>query len=151
MEIALSMALPRDHSTLPLVRHLCKYAMWEIGVTPECAADVQLALTEACANVVEHSTADDDYEVHIALDGERCQISVIDTGHGFDSESVATGAADRTAENGRGISLMRALVDSIAFQSEPESGTMVHLVKRLEFSQDAQPEFIAKRMHVDGG
>lgn len=144
MEIALSMALPRDHSTLPLVRHLCKYAMWEIGVVPECAADVQLALTEACANVVEHSTAEDEYEVHIALDHARCEIRVIDTGHGFDFASLSRDQADGAAESGRGIQLMRALVDSIAFESEPESGTIVHLVKNLEFNHDARPDFIAR-------
>lgn len=38
---------------------------------------------------------------------------------------------DGSAERGRGVALMRALVDSIDFDSDPESGTVVHLVKQL--------------------
>lgn len=137
MQIKLSLVLPSDESTLPLVRHLCKYCMWEIGVSHECVHDVELALTEACANVVEHAAGDDQYEVHIEITDQRCDIRVVDTGHGFDFETLGRLEAESSAEGGRGLKLMKALVDRIAFVSEPESGTIVHLSKTLNFADRA--------------
>ena len=37
------------------------------------------------------------------------------------------------AVGGRGLLLMRALMDRIHFESRPEQGTVVHLVKKLDF------------------
>jgi len=127
------MNIPRESSTLPLVRHLAKYSLGEIGVSRTCIGDIEVALTEACANVVEHTTVDDDYSVAIEITDRTCEIRVIDTGHGSDFETLGHAHADAAAEGGRGIQLMRALVDKIKFTSEPESGTIVHLVKELEF------------------
>jgi serine/threonine-protein kinase RsbW len=135
VDITLAMNIPRDSSTLPLVRHLAKYSLGEIGVSRQCIGDVEVALTEACANVVEHTTAEDEYSVAIEITDHTCEIRVIDTGHGFDFETIGRNDADSGAEGGRGIQLMRALVDRIKFTSEPESGTIVHLVKELEFDR----------------
>ena len=142
MDIKLAMNIPRDASTLPLVRHLTKHGLREIGVSNSCIGDVEVAVTEACANVVEHSTDEDEYSVEVEITDTRCEIRVIDTGHGFDFESLGHGDAETTAEGGRGIQLMRALVDTIKFVSEPESGTVVHLVKALEFDH-AKPPYVA--------
>jgi serine/threonine-protein kinase RsbW len=133
VDIKLAMTIPRDSSTLPLVRHLAKYSLGEIGVSRPCIGDIEVALTEACANVVEHTTAEDEYSVEIEITDRTCEIRVIDTGHGFDFETLGRADADTAAEGGRGIQLMRSLVDRIRFTSEPESGTIVHLVKELEF------------------
>ena len=42
---------------------------------------------------------------------------------------------DDDAESGRGLSLMRALVDNLNFVSEPKVGAVVHMVKRLDYDQ----------------
>lgn len=140
VEVTLALCLPRDASTIPFVRHLAKFALTEMGVTRASVADVEIALTEACANVVQHATADDEYEITLAIGDTECSIRVVDTGHGFDADSLGHDDAHPTAEQGRGIQLMRALVDRIAFTSEPEKGTVVHLVKVLEFGD--RPPFL---------
>jgi len=40
---------------------------------------------------------------------------------------------DDDAEHGRGISLMRALVDNVNFANEPQVGAVVHMVKELTY------------------
>ena len=137
--INLGLELPRDSSTVPLVRHLTKHALWEIGVKRACVSDVELAVTEACANVVEHSAGDDVYRVEVKVTPTQCEIRVIDTGHGFDFESLEEREPSTDADRGRGVALMKMLVDSIDFRSEPESGTIVHLVKALEFDGNKPP------------
>mgnify|MGYP000515870684 CR=1 FL=1 len=59
-----------------------------------------------------------------------------DGGRGFDSESLGVNMAGPSEERGRGMALMAALVDSVRFESRPEAGTIVHLVKDLALRPD---------------
>jgi serine/threonine-protein kinase RsbW len=134
------LCLPRDSSTLPVVRHIASAALRELGVETEAIEDVALALTEAAANVVKHSGAGDQYEIHLILENSTCEIRVVDTGHGFDSSSLGVSMAGPSEEQGRGMALMAALVDSVRFESRPEDGTIVHLVKDLHLRPDGPLE-----------
>ena len=128
----LSVILPNESGSVPVVRRLAAQALRAFGVDSEDIDDVQLAITEACANVIDHSTETDTYEVRFELASDRCAISVLDTGDGFDPSAVPE-EMDVAAEDGRGLALMRALVDSMAFHSEPQDGTVVHMVKSLRY------------------
>ncbi len=131
MEINLALQLPRDELSIPLVRHLCRQALREVGVQPECSSDIEVALSEACTNALRHSGPGEEYEVHVVLHERHCLITVEDTGLGFDGQSVPS---DPSAERGRGIELMHALVDKVDFVSSPQAGTVVHLEKELVFT-----------------
>ena len=133
MQINLTLCLPRDELTIPVARHICRHAMEDLGVDDGCRSDIEIALTEACANVLKHSGGDDEYEVRLSVEDESCVIRVVDTGRGFDSGNLMTAAP--SAESGRGIELMRALVDRVQFESKPEEGTVVHLEKRLAYTE----------------
>lgn len=137
MEIRYSLRLPRDAVTVPLVRTICRDAMRRLGVTPDCQGDVALALTEACANVIQHAGGDNEYEVVIEFTGNTCHIRVLDKGRGIDLTDSNRTETILERDSGRGIVLMRLLVDRIAFESRPEDGTIVHLQKQLELEEDA--------------
>ena len=138
MQVKFSLYLPRDAETVPVARRLCRGAMEELGLTRACLHDVALAVTEACANVIEHSSdVDDEYEVSVSVDEGICEIQVKDTGRGFDHESLHSNMGDTSAERGRGISLMQALVDNVSFDSKPQAGTIVHLVKTVELDDNS--------------
>jgi serine/threonine-protein kinase RsbW len=140
MEISLSLRLPRDEASVPLVRHLCGDALRKLAVAPDCVSDVEVAITEACTNVVKHSLGPhEEYKVTISIDGRTCEISVSDAGVGFDHESRRSEIAHPSAESGRGISLMHALVDNVSFVSRPEDGTIVNLVKTLRLLEGTLP------------
>src|SRR5262245_61873260 len=98
-----------------------------VGVADDCLADVKVALTEACTNVLDHAIDGDDYEVVCYLDDDKCVIEVIDRGHGFDHVSLGETLPATDSEAGRGIQLMRTLVDQVQFVSRPRGGTVVHL------------------------
>ena len=40
---------------------------------------------KACANVIQHASDSDEYEVRVRVMAARCVIEVVDTGHGFDA------------------------------------------------------------------
>ena len=148
MEIKLSLALPRDELSVPVVRRVLRSAMHALGVDADVIADVEVALTEAATNVLKHAGDGEEYEVSAGIDGDLCVVEIIDRGGGFDSEALGHTDAALGAEQGRGIQLMRALVDHVRFESRETEGTVVHLEKRLEWadgsvirrlSQDAAP------------
>jgi serine/threonine-protein kinase RsbW len=137
MEISLGLRLPRDEASVPLVRHLCGDALRKLRVHEDCVGDVEVAITEACSNVVKHSTGPhEEYNVKIAIDGRTCAISVSDAGVGFDHETRRA-EPQPSSESGRGIALMRALVDNVKFVSRPADGTVVHLEKSLLLLEDS--------------
>jgi serine/threonine-protein kinase RsbW len=47
-------SLPRNDPSVPAARHLVRAAMRTIGVDADCTHDIELALTEACTNVLQH-------------------------------------------------------------------------------------------------
>jgi serine/threonine-protein kinase RsbW len=139
--VSLALRLPRDAMSVPVIRHLVSYALSEVGVVPDVSHDIELALTEACANVLRHSGPGDSYDVSVTIGPDDCEIRVVDIGHGFDHASVMLtadlGTPDLNAERGRGLGLMHALVDHVELASEPEAGTLVRLVKALKFDEDS--------------
>ncbi|HEV3498469.1 MAG TPA: ATP-binding protein [Actinomycetes bacterium] len=131
MDISLALTLPRDEQTVPVARHIVRNAMEQVGVESTCIYDVELALSEACTNVLLHSGPGDQFVVRLDLDERLGVIRVIDVGHGFDSAKLQAENAAPEAERGRGLGLMQALVDRVDFTSRPEAGTIVTLEKVL--------------------
>jgi serine/threonine-protein kinase RsbW len=137
MQLKLSLSLPRDRASVSISRTVASQALTTLGVRKDCTSDIEVALTEACSNVLNHALDDDQYDVTVGVDGDLCIIEVIDTGHGFDSSLLGVDDADPSAEQGRGIQLMRALVDRALFTSRASQGTVVHLEKQIAWDDDA--------------
>ena len=137
MELSLALTLPRDELTVPVARHIVRNAMAQVGVEETCIYDTELALSEACTNVLLHSGPGDQYVVRLDLEDTLGVIRVIDVGHGFDSANLQDEDALLEAERGRGLVLMQALVDRVDFTSRPEAGTIVTLEKVLTYDDDA--------------
>ena len=137
MELSLALTLPRDEQTVPVARHIVRNAMEQVGVEETCVYDIELALSEACTNVLVHSGPGDQYVVRLDLEDRRSLIRVIDVGHGFDSARLQASDAPPDDERGRGLGLMQALVDRVDFTSRREAGTIVTLEKVLTYRDEA--------------
>ena len=145
VEIKFTLALPRDALSVPVVRRVLNTSMHTLGVAESCLTDIELALTEACTNVLDHAAHGDEYHVVAGVDDSMCVIEVVDTGRGFDAENLGHAEADPTSEQGRGIQLIRALVDRVHFRSRPEAGMVVHLEKELVFESGSPLQRLAER------
>ena len=130
MDISFSVRLPRDARSLPLMRGLLRQALEHLDVVPRTVEEIVLALTEACANVVQHAGEHEEYQVDVAITDDTCRISVLDEGHGFDFES-AVAPDGSPLEAGRGLVLMKALVDDLQFVRAEDGRHRVDLTKRL--------------------
>lgn len=149
MEIKFTLQLPRDALSVPVVRRVLNSSMRTLGVAEDCVTDIELALTEACTNVLDHAAQGDEYEVVAGLDDTGCVIDVIDTGRGFDADQLGHADAAPSAEEGRGIQLIRALVDRVHFKSRPEKGMIVHLEKELVYEDGSPLQRLADRTQTD--
>ncbi|MEV4187355.1 ATP-binding protein [Streptosporangium canum] len=136
MEATISLRLPRDAASVPVIRQLLDASLCALGVESQIREDIQLMLSEACSNVIQHATPSDDYMVSTELYRDRCVIKVVDTGDGFDFSGPRS-SPPSTSEHGRGLLIMRALADDIRFVNRHERGSIVCLEKKLRFVKDA--------------
>ncbi|MFF0745750.1 ATP-binding protein [Streptomyces sp. NPDC004111] len=131
MSIWWSLHLRREAASVPLARRLLLGAMETAGVDPDISYDLSVALSEACANAVEHGGDDASgphsaqYRVTAYLDGEKCRIEVTDSGPGFPPVRCRGTRAARpahTRESGRGLCLIEQLADHVHFRNRPRPG-----------------------------
>ncbi|MFG1665944.1 ATP-binding protein [Streptomyces sp. Y7] len=144
MSIWWSLHLRREAASVPLARRLLLGTMETAGVDPDISYDLSVALSEACANAVEHGggvTTDGSpqaYRVTAYLDGEKCHIEVADSGPGFTAPQRAPRPASFDAEDGRGLCLISELADHVQIGNKPDrGGAVVSFDKILKWRKDA--------------
>jgi serine/threonine-protein kinase RsbW len=146
MLLTFSLFLPRDGSSVPFVRHLCRATLERLGVEQDCIDDIEVAVSEACTNVYKHAHhTEEEYKVNVTLDDDVCTIEVTDAGPPFDHSAEGDGFPIGS-ESGRGIKLMRALVDDLQFENLSEGGTVVTLSKTLAL----HPASMLRRLGLAG-
>ncbi len=155
MEVSLT--LPRKPVSVPLARGLVSSTLERAGVTAETVNDISVALTEACTNAYKHGQGGDTYEVRICLDDEFFTMDVIDRGPKFGSRTVRAaseqgGQPQVDDEGGRGIGVIKALTDTVAFQGTAGDGSVLMrkrvswrerspwLVEKITGHTDKEPE-----------
>lgn len=132
MRIALRLNLPREVDSVPAVRRLLRCALAVCQVGRQDGDDLEIALSEACGNVVRHASGADAIEVRLDMDADHCTVDVVDNGSGFDADALAEPRA--TSDRGRGLFLIRALSDQVRVQSTPRSGSRIHFEKSFAFA-----------------
>lgn len=133
MSVHVDLELPRDGRYVATMRRVSAHVLADLGAPRTAIDDVQLALAEACANVVLHGEPAAWYQVCMHVHENGCEIEVADGGRGFPASTpavtAAAGDADVAAESGRGLDLMRHVMDDLQLLSSP-GGTSVRLEKR---------------------
>ena len=122
----------------PFVERLMRFIrffMGKAGFTRAAEEELEIVIHEALANAVIHGNHENqEKQVHVAcrcsIDGEVL-ISVRDEGKGFDSRVVRDPTEDERLllTHGRGLHLIRALMDEVSFE---ENGTVVRMRKRMK-------------------
>lgn len=79
-DLRLCLVFPRETLSVPVMRRVLGDALDRLGVNRDCIADLLLAATEACTNVLRYGGPGTGYEVAAYLDGEQCLLQVLDSG-----------------------------------------------------------------------
>jgi GAF domain-containing protein/anti-sigma regulatory factor (Ser/Thr protein kinase) len=109
--------------SLASIRHLLRRWLRRAGAGDDETYDVVVACQEACANAVEHAYAPGPagFELELVHAGGLIRLTIRDQGRW---------RAPRGQNRGRGLPLMRALMDEVAIR-ETGAGTEVELVRTL--------------------
>jgi serine/threonine-protein kinase RsbW len=132
----------------PFVDQLIRFIL-KFRIADGSESDIEMALLEALANAVIHGNGDNSGErVYVTcrcyLDGEVA-ITVQDEGKGFDSSAVLdpTFPENLLFTHGRGIYLMKTLMDAVSFE---DSGSVVRMRKNSNSGRTTQ-----RRSGVEAG
>ena len=119
----LRLELPGDPAELAAMRSLLRRWLRHADGTPQDVAEILTATGEAAANAIEHAGAParSSLEIVGTVAGREVDITVRDYG---------SWRPERADERGRGLVLMRALMDTVEVTPSPE-GTTVRLRRRL--------------------
>jgi PAS domain S-box-containing protein len=115
-------AFKAEPEALSQMRSLLRRWLRHGGASDRTIAEVATACGEAATNAIEHSGAADDFELSGRLVNGEIELTVRDNGRW---------RQPREGDQGRGLSLMRALMDTVELTPSPV-GTTVRLRRRLD-------------------
>ncbi len=108
----------------------------ESGLDERAVYAVQMAVDEACSNIIEHAYGGEDkggIELRCRQLDNGLEVTIRDQGRPFDPDLVAApdihAPLEERDEGGLGIFLMKELMDDVAFEFGADGNTLI-LVKR---------------------
>lgn len=137
-DIEVDIVVPNQTRYLSLIGRIGEAIARELdhyrGDRDALAYQLNLVLTEAMANAIKHAhheNAGKTVRVRIHIDRDALQIEVYDQGQGFDLESLPPPQPDVPVEHGRGLFLIRTLMDEVEYRrGKPENVLIMR--KRLQ-------------------
>jgi len=108
----------------------------QLELDEETAAAVTISSIEAATNAIQHGHQRDPSKavgMEFELERDQIEVRVRDLGPGFDPSLLEdpTDPVNLLRARGRGIHIMRSLMDEVIFEFQNGHGTLVRLRKRL--------------------
>jgi serine/threonine-protein kinase RsbW len=128
----LELKLPARAENVAVVRHAFGGFAEALSVDEQTLADIKLAITEACTNVVIHAYEDDEdgaLEVDASIDDRRLTVVIRDRGRGIVPRPDSPGL-------GLGLPLIATLAESLELGKDDADHTEV----RMTFALDEDDE-----------
>ncbi|MCD4785574.1 MAG: ATP-binding protein [Candidatus Eremiobacteraeota bacterium] len=129
----IDLKVPCRNEFAVIVRMQAEAIARRVHYSEEEVQDIKTAVGEACDNAIEHGKSEKGIDVHYHLTMEELRIEISDYGPGFDSTGMGEEPPDPFAERGRGVFLMKALMDKVEIYSKPGEGSMVIVSKKRKF------------------
>jgi len=108
----------------------------DYGTDESTLADIAISVSELVNNAIEHgnkSGSGKEVSIEIGRNNGEVQITVSDSGKGFDPDHLANPLADENLlkEVGRGIFIVKSLMDKVDI-STGEHGTTITITKAIK-------------------
>jgi serine/threonine-protein kinase RsbW len=127
-----SFALSTDTRELGPFRTSLRAELERAGFDEKCAGGVVLSVDEALTNVMRHAYQGKPGAIVVTFRhlADRIEILIQDRGKSFDPRKVPEPELPPQKPGGLGIYLMKTLMDEVDYQSSPEEGNRLYLMKR---------------------
>jgi serine/threonine-protein kinase RsbW len=127
-----------NFENLDEIREFVGEAARQVGFSDKEIYAIQLAADEASSNIIEHAyagTTGGKLEIELSVSDKELKITMRDHGKPFDPSSVPEPnvKADLSERKigGLGMYLMRKLMDEVSYESSPETGNTLTMIKRI--------------------
>lgn len=139
LERKFSLQVPSSTENLALIREFVTSVGRQASFDEREINKLELAVDEACANVIEHAYGHDltkEVMVRATFDEDALRISVIDSGSGFDPGTVKQETLDQLIHErqsgGLGLRLIKNLMDEVSYEIVPGEKNELHMTKRIK-------------------
>jgi len=136
-EIEVDIKVPNQTRYLSLIGRIGEDIAKELdkytGDRETLAYHINLVLTEAMVNAIKYANPKDPEKlVHIVINisDDALVIKVFDKGQGFDINTIPSPDFNRLEDRGRGIFLIRSLMDSVCYK-KVRNGNVLEMSKKL--------------------
>jgi serine/threonine-protein kinase RsbW len=112
-DVRFCLVLPREALSVPVMRRVLGGTLLGFGADEDCVADILLAASEACTNVLKHGGRSGEYEVSASVGKNACLLEIAD---GTSSRGARPGRhpdARRLRVAGKPITWVRARASGI--------------------------------------
>lgn len=130
--------IPSQSDNLAIIRDVVAKVASRIGFDTDEASKIELAVDEACTNVIKHAYANNSnqmIEVSIKVDQKKLIIIVADKGKGFNPDKIKLPDLNKSIKEGRkgglGLCLIKTLMDKVEFEIKPGSKNQVKMIKYI--------------------
>jgi len=141
MDTEQTTSFPGRFDSLAAIGELVTRAAEAAGLDARSVEGVELAVDEACSNIIEHAYGGEgrgDIEVTYRIDGDGLTVLLRDYGSPFNPDGVPEPDLQAPLEDrdagGLGLHFMRQLMDQVRFEFTAGSGNVLTMVKRREVS-----------------
>jgi serine/threonine-protein kinase RsbW len=130
-----SLVLPSDRKEISKFESLLVEINNEFGMAMEKFINFQIAASEAIVNAIVHGNKQNPAKkvyVEVTTDDEKLEMKIRDEGEGFDVSKLPdpTDESNLYKESGRGVFIIRSLVDEFYIESNTAGTKMVLLMKK---------------------
>lgn len=127
------LSIPSDLRMLAVVRAFVEAICQSAELERSVIHAIVLATGEAVSNIIRHAhreCPDAQLRIGCRLTTETMEIVLVDEGQPFDLEKVPCLDPGELRVGGRGVYLMRALMDEVSCQNLGEGGNILRMVKK---------------------
>lgn len=124
--------IPCREEFVGIVRLQAEAIARRVNYNEEEIYDIITAVGEVCDNSIEHGKSEAGIDIQYLLTPTFLQVEVVDYGLGFDPTGMGEEPPDVFSEGGRGIFLMKNLMDEVDIDSRP-GRTRIVMSKRRYF------------------
>ncbi len=127
--------IPSDYKYLNLVDKITTEVTSICGFGVKSIDEIAISIIEACTNAIEHGNKccpEKVVKIVYRVLSDRIYVEVYDSGEGFDYEKYLNeipDPQDMTHYRGRGLYIMKNMMDELEFEKLPDSGMKVTLGK----------------------
>lgn len=130
-----SLVIPSDRNEIKNFESLLVEINNDFGMAMEKFINFQIAASEAIVNAIVHGNKqnrDKKVYVEVTTDEEKLEMKIQDEGEGFDVSKLPdpTDESNLYKESGRGVFIIRSLVDEFYIESNGAGTKMVLLMRK---------------------